>query len=113
LAIVAAISIAAGALGAIAVQTTVRSAPGLFASGGPFYCTEIGNMTPVAAQPLLTQLGYQVTWQVEDRDSGSSSQTSTPPTDGFIVEGVQHGRDLVLVVETGVNVEPPDHSCPR
>jgi hypothetical protein len=112
LAIVASLSVAAGAFGAVAVQSVVRASPGIFAPGGPFYCTEIGNMSPADAQPLLAKLGYAVTWQIEDRDTGSSIQSATPPSDGYVVEGVQHGHALVIVVERGAGVQPVDHSCP-
>ena len=69
-------------------------------------------MAPVAADPLLRQLGYKVTWQIEDRDAKTSVQSTTPPSDGFIVEGAIIQGELILVVERGRDVKPVPITCP-
>lgn len=109
-AIVAALSIGAGAIAAVTLEP--RAAPGIFAAGGTLYCSDVANRPPNAAQPMLESLGYTVTWQIEDRDAGTSTQSTTPPKDGYIVEGSQHGRNLLIVVERGSTVIPVAHTCP-
>ena len=104
------------ATGAAAASVVFReaggTAPGAFTAEGPLYCSGIHEMAPAQADPLLRDLGYEVTWQIEDRDARSSVQSSTPPTDGFIVEGAIIGGKLILVVERGQNVEPVADPCP-
>ena len=109
----AAVGILAGVVaGATVVSDQVHGHPGLFAPGGTFYCTNIRQMSPPEAERALAQLGYVVTWQVEDRSLGSSEQTTTPPSDGYIIEGVLDGKDLVLVVERGEGAAPvPEGPC--
>lgn len=113
-ALVAALGIAAGAAGATAIQfaTSGGPTPGVFSADGPLYCTRIQQMTPQEADPLLRQLGYAVTWQLEDRDARTSTRSTTPPSDGYIVEGVIVGRDLTLVVERGKDVQQVADPCP-
>ena len=74
---VALVALAGGATGSAVVSEVVRGHPGLFAPGGILYCTRIKDMTPREADAVLTELGYDVTWQVEDRTAGTSTQTTT------------------------------------
>lgn len=110
---IAAVALLAGAVaGATVVSEGVRGYPGLFALGGPFHCTRIQQMAPPQAEAALNELGYDVTWQVEDRGLGTSVQTPTAPPDGYIIEGVLHGANLLLVVERGEGAVPvPEPSC--
>jgi hypothetical protein len=102
----------AGAVaGATVVSSGVRGQPGLFAPGGTFACTQIREMPPQRAGEVLAELGYDVTWQVEDRDSGSTQQTAEAPNQGFIVEGVLHGQQLLLVVEQGKGAQAATSTC--
>jgi hypothetical protein len=71
---------------------------GLFTKGGALYCSGLHGMAPVEAAHILEQLGYEVTWQVDDRATGTSHQTTEVPTDGYVDEGIQKGRELVIVV---------------
>jgi hypothetical protein len=102
--------------GAAATSVVFREAsgpvPGVFSRQGPLYCSGIHQMAPVVADPLLRELGYKVTWQIEDRDAKTSVQSSTPPSDGFIVEGAIIHGELILVVERGRGVEPVPNPCP-
>ncbi len=77
------------------------------------HCTRIQEMAPPRAADLLGLLGYSVTWQIEDRDAGTSVQLPSPPADGYIIEGILKGRYLTLVVERGANAIPaePDPTC--
>jgi hypothetical protein len=109
---IAAACLLAGAVaGATVVSSGVQSQPGLFAPGGIFACTQIREMSPQQAGGALAELGYDVTWQVEDRDSGSSQPTAEAPKDGFIVEGVLDGSQLLLVVARGAGVQPVPSTC--
>jgi len=108
---IALLAVATGGAGATIVQEAVRGSPGVFSREGPLYCTRIQEMEPPRAAVLLADLGYRVTWQVEDRDALTSVQTTTPPLDGYIIEGVIHGRDLTLVVERGDAAVPARSSC--
>lgn len=85
---------------------------GLFTRGGALYCSGIQGMVPSDAAPVLAGLGYDVTWQVEDRRAGTSTQTTEPPTYGHIIEGVQNDRRLVIVLEQHDDELIP-HSCPE
>ncbi len=76
------------------------------------YCSGIQGMVPSKAAPLLSSLGYHVTWQVDDKAAHTTSQTIVPPAQGLIIEGIQNGRQLVVVVDQ--NGEGPiPHSCPN
>ncbi len=126
---VAVLALATGGAGATLVQAGVtifrqgaaigqevlleNGHPGVFGPQGPLYCTRIQEMGPRQAAPILADLGYTVTWQVEDRDARTSTQTTISPADGFIIEGVLHGRDLTLVVERGAAAVPAGESCGR
>lgn len=112
LVLVGVLGMATGAAASTAFQEAVGSAPGVFSSQGALYCSRIQQMAPVDADPLLRELGYEVTWQLEDRDANTYVRSATPPSDGFIVEGVIIGRDLVLVVERGEDVEQVGDPCP-
>lgn len=84
---------------------------GLFTRGGALYCSGIQGMVPADAAPVLAGLGYDVIWQVEDRRARTSTQTTVPPTYGHIIEGVQNGRRLVIVLAQHDDQLVP-HSCP-
>ena len=107
---VAVLSIAAprGATGQVSEATPGYPVghPGLFTPGQPLHCSGVDRMTPAEAAPVLEALGYDVTWQVEDRDRLTSGQTREPPKSGFIIEGIVHGRAMVLVVEVGSRATP-------
>jgi hypothetical protein len=89
----------------------VRGYPGVFSSDGVLYCSDVQTMSPSRAASLLADLGYSVTWQVENRDTGSSQAVLAPPSTGFIIDGVAHGSTLILVVETGADAQPASQSC--
>jgi len=110
-AVVALVALAGGATGSALVSEVVRGHPGLFSTGGILYCTRIQEMTPREADAVLTELGYDVTWQVEDRTAGTSTPTTTAPEDGYVIEGVVKGRALLLVVETGEGAVPVPSGC--
>lgn len=100
----------AGGVGAAALDA-VRGYPGVFATGGALACSDIRDMAPPRADEILTELGYEVTWQIEDRDSGTSVTSTEPPAAGYTQEGVLHGQKLLLVVETGTKAEPVGPGC--
>lgn len=100
----------AGGVGAAALEA-VRGYPGVFGAGGALACSDIREMSPSRADPLLTELGYEVTWQIENRDSGTSVTSTEPPAAGYIQEGVLHGQKLLIVVETGAKAEPVGPGC--
>lgn len=111
--LVAVLGVATGAAGASVVfREAGGTAPGVFTAEGPLYCSGLHEMAPVQADPLLRDLGYEVTWQIEDRDARTSVQSSTPPGDGFIVEGALIDGQLILVVERGQDVERVADPCP-
>jgi hypothetical protein len=102
-----------GAAGAAVhqVMTGVTGSSGVFSPGGPLACSPIQHMNPVDANKALTALGYDVTWQIEYRaldpdQHNESTMSSTPPTDGYVIEGVLEGRHLLLVVEIGPAAHP-------
>lgn len=113
LALVGILGMATGvAASSIVFREAAGTAPGVFSFQGPLYCSGIHQMAPADADPLLRELGYDVTWQIEDRDEKTSLQSTIPPSDGFIVEGAIIGGELILVVERGREVEPVPDSCP-
>ena len=113
LVLVGVLGMATGATAAtIVFREASGSAPGVFSGQGPLYCSGIHQMAPVVADPLLRELGYKVIWQIEDRDAKTSVQSSTPPSDGFIVEGALIQGELILVVERGKDVKPVPDLCP-
>ncbi len=102
-----------GAAGATVhqVMTGVTGSPGVFSPGGPLACSPIQHMNPVDADKALAALGYDVTWQIEYRalnpdDHYASTMSSTPPADGYVIDGVLEGRHLLLVVEIGPAATP-------
>jgi hypothetical protein len=101
----------AGAVGAVIVSNAATGHPSVFGSGEPLECTRIQAMTPPNAGELLTELGYSVTWQIEDRDRGTYEQTPIAPPDGYIIDGVLVRGNLILVVERGENAVPVSPSC--
>ena len=105
-----AIALVSGAATA-AVLDAVRGRPGVFSAGGALACTAVVEMSPYDADRLLRDLGYSITWQVEDRNTGISHSSNVPPAEGFIQGGVVTGRELIVVVETGVGVEPQQRGC--
>jgi hypothetical protein len=116
LAVVVLVGILGIATGAAAASVVMReaggSAPGVFTAEGPLYCSGIHEMSPGQADPLLRELGYQVTWQIEDRDAKTSVQSAKPPSNGFIVEGAIVNGELILVVERGQGVQRVADPCP-
>lgn len=104
------IGAAAGTAGAAAIDA-VRSSPGVFSQAGALACSSVQDMAPPHADEVLRELGYTVTWQIEDRDAGTSVTATIPPAVGYIQEGVLHGRELLLVVETGDAASPVGPSC--
>jgi hypothetical protein len=106
----AAAALTGGIVGA-AVSGAVNGSPGVFSTGGPLYCSNIQSMSPADAAPLLSQLGYSVIWQIEDKTRHSSTVTELPPKEGYIIDGGLHGRGLLLVVESGQGAEPATRSC--
>lgn len=111
--LVALLGMVTGAAAAgIVFREVSGTAPGAFTGEGPLYCSGIHEMAPTQADPLLRDLGYRVTWQIEDRDAKTSVQSSTPPSDGFIVEGAIVDGELIIVVERGQNVERVADPCP-
>ena len=85
-----------------------RGDPGAFNPGQPLHCKGVANMTPREAARWLSDRGYDVTWQVEDKTPGVPKgqqvpyQTSTAPDTGFIAAAVvTGGHDMIVVVETG------------
>lgn len=103
---------AAGVGASILIQEGVRGSPGVFSPLGPLYCSDIQQRTPADAGSLLSELGYEVTWQIEDPAANTSRQSTSAPPDGHIIEGVLHGRELLLVVERGPGAIPVDDPCP-
>ena len=101
---------AAGTAGAAALDA-VRSSPGVFSPDGALACSNVRTMSPSSADEALRQLGYQVTWQIEDRDAGTSVTSTVPPASGYVQDGVLHGRDLLIVVETGNAATPAGPGC--
>lgn len=100
------ISGVAGAAVAHQVMTTgITQTHGAFSPGGVLACSPIQHMSPAEASKALTTLGYLVTWQIQYRavdpnqDSGTTS--STPPPDGYIIEGVVDGHQITLLVDRG------------
>jgi hypothetical protein len=109
---IAAATLLAGVVaGATVVSNGVQGHPGLFSPGGVFACTQIQQMSPQQAGVALGELGYDITWQIENRDDGSYSQSSQAPADGYIIEGVLDGSRLLLVVERGQSATPGRGSC--
>ena len=68
-------------------------------------------MAPRDAAPTLRQLGYVVTWQVDDRATGDSYQSSEPPAGGYVDEGIQKGKRLVIVAPQNDPGPIPPLSC--
>lgn len=110
--VVGVLAFAAGVGASTLVQEGVRGSPGVFSPLGPLFCSDIQQRTPADAGPLLSQLGYEVTWQIEDPAANTSRQSTVAPPDGHIIEGVLHGRELLLVVERGPGATPANDPCP-
>lgn len=99
--------------GVVVISSGVVGHEGLFNPGQPLRCSGVDKMSPPVAQQWLNERGYTVTWQIEDQDAHTSRQTSVPPTSGYIIDGILHGNQLTLVVETGANAQPANGSqCP-
>jgi hypothetical protein len=108
---IALLVLASGTTGA-AIQQAVTGHPGVFAPGGVLACSSIRSMSPPAANAALSAVGYQATWQIEDRDQKTSTIASVPPADGYIVDGVLlQGNELLLVVVRGAHAENPGGGC--
>ncbi len=93
---------------------TLATAPGegLFNPGQPLHCSGVERMTPQDADRFLRAQGYDVTWQIEDRDPRTPYRLSeTPPERGFVIDGVAHGVKLTMIVEVGENAEPVHKDC--
>jgi hypothetical protein len=95
------------------VMTGVKGSPGVFSPGSPLACSPIQHMNPVEAGKALAALGYVVTWQIEYRaedpnthEGWTSSMSSTPPADGYVIEGVLEGNQLLILVERGPAAHP-------
>jgi hypothetical protein len=104
--LVAAMLISGGAGAAVhQVMTGVTGSRGVFSPQGALACSPIQHMSPVEAGRALAALGYVVTWQIEyraeDPDQNVGTMSSTPPADGYVIEGVLEGNHLLLVVEIG------------
>lgn len=84
---------------------------GLFTRGGALYCSGLQHMAPRDAAPILRQLGYVVTWQVDDRATGESYQSADPPAGGYVDEGIQKGKQLVIVAPQHDRGPIPPLSC--
>ena len=84
---------------------------GLFTRGGALYCSGLQHLAPRDAAPILRQLGYVVTWQVDDRETGDSYQSSEPPAGGYVDEGIQKGQQLVIVAPQNDPGPIPPLSC--
>lgn len=82
----------------IAQQSAWRSS-GVFTPGGPLHCSDLQNMKPREAAPLLEALGYRVLWQDEHVPGARVVQTEVPPEGGFLTEGISKGRDLILLAD--------------
>jgi hypothetical protein len=104
--------LASGAAGAAGRQvlTDVQGQPGIFSPAGAMACSPIQHLAPPAAAKALSDLGYTVTWQIEyrasDPDNSYSTTSSTPPSSGYIIDGVFDGDRLLLVVEIGPEAAP-------
>jgi hypothetical protein len=96
-------AVLAGGAGAAALirGQQAKGSEGLFNPGQPLACSRVWAMSPPDAARYLAARGYVVTWQVEDRDSGTSRQTKIAPATGFVIEGVRQGNQLTMVVEVG------------
>jgi hypothetical protein len=84
---------------------------GLFTRGGALYCSGLQHMAPRDAAPILRQLGYVVTWQVDDRATGESYQSSEPPAGGYVDEGIQKGKQMIIVAPQNDPGPIPPLSC--
>ncbi|MCL4809517.1 MAG: hypothetical protein KJ062_17270 [Thermoanaerobaculia bacterium] len=82
----------------IAQQTEWRSS-GLFTPGGPLHCSDLQNMNPAKAAPLLDELGYRVLWQDEHIQGAPVKQTRTAPTQGYLTDGISKGKNLIIIVD--------------
>ena len=117
LAAVAAVVVLAGGATASGVFQA-HGHEGVFNAGQPLHCKGVANMTPREAASWLSDHGYDVTWQVEDRTPGVpkgqqvSYQTKDAPAKGSIAGGVvTGGHEMILVVETGPDAIHAD-DCP-
>ena len=109
---IAAVALLAGVVVGSGPLSGVHGSDGLFNPGQPLQCTRIQQMSPTEASAILANMGYIVTWQVEDQDAGTSKQTQRVPADGYIIDGVVQGKMMVLVVERGENASPvPPQAC--
>ncbi len=92
-------------------QSGVIGYPGAFDPGQPLHCSGVQAMTPPDAGAWLAAQGYTVTWQIEDQDNHTSTQSGVAPTTGYVIDGVLRGADLLLVVETGAAAQAVPSAC--
>lgn len=93
-------------------QSGVIGYPGAFDPGQPLHCSGVQTMTPANAAAWLAARGYAVTWQIEDQDNHTSTQSGVAPPNGYVINGVLRGEDLLLVVETGAAAHSVPPACP-
>ena len=114
LVLIGVLGVATGAAATSVLFREVSGGPvsGVFSPGGPLYCSRLHQMAPVAADPLLRELGYKVIWQIEDRDAKTSVQSSTPPSAGFIVEGALVQGERSWSWNAARTSSPMPYRCP-
>jgi hypothetical protein len=117
LAAIAAVALVAGGATASGVFQA-QGHEGAFNPGQALHCKGVANMTPRDAATWLSDHGYDVTWQVEDRTPGvakgqqTSYQTKDAPSRGSIAGAVViKGHEMIVVVETGSGAIRAD-DCP-
>ena len=115
---VAAVALVAGGATASGVFQA-QGHEGAFNPGQPLHCKGVANMTPREAATWLSDHGYDVTWQVEDKTPGvpkgqqTSYQTKDAPSQGSIAGAVViQGHEMIVVVETGPEAIRAD-DCPE
>ena len=114
---VAAVALVAGGATASGVFQA-QGHEGAFNAGQPLHCQGVANMSPREAASWLSDHGYDVTWQVEDKTPGvpkgqqTSYQTKDAPSRGSIAGAVVfRGHEMIVVVETGPEAIRAD-DCP-
>jgi hypothetical protein len=103
--------VAGAAVGRYVDSNEPVARPGLENPGQPFHGVGLQCMTPREAQAVIVAKGFDVWWQIEDRDSngnGTTTFSASPPRDGVVEAGFIDGMTAHVVVSVGSGATPFD-----
>lgn len=102
---------AGGAVGRYIAPNEAIGHPGLENPGEPFYGAGLQCMTPPQADAVIKAKGFEVSWQIENRDAegnGTTIISTLPPPAGVVEAGFVQGNTAHVVVSIGSGAQPYD-----